>query len=50
MEGFRSILLPAPEAERLVDPLRRAGDPWRERGELAIAELDASGRVVLRPL
>jgi hypothetical protein len=32
MEGFRSILLPVPEAERLVDPLRRAGDPWRERG------------------
>jgi len=32
MEGFRSIVLPVPEAERLVDPLRRAGDPWRERG------------------
>jgi hypothetical protein len=32
MEGFRSILLPVPEAEALVDPLRRAGDPWRERG------------------
>lgn len=32
MEGFRSILLPVPAAEPLVDPLRLTGDPWRERG------------------
>lgn len=30
MDAFRSILLPAPELERLVDPFRREGDwAWR---------------------
>lgn len=32
MDGFRSLIVPVPEVEALVDPLRRSGDPWRDRG------------------
>jgi hypothetical protein len=30
--GFRSIILPAPEVERLVDPFREAHDWWHRLG------------------
>lgn len=59
MEAYRSILLPVPEVEPLVDPFRRAGDwsrehgvpahmtiagPWSPETELPLATLGALAR------